>query len=136
MAQDYPHIFEGIKLDVMYIAQYDENSDTGTKYLGMPKMRRQNESKAEHKTPRTEDCYIPSKVLDGTDCKILLDTGASRSFVSKMFYLNCPSLHLLPKFVSKTKNIIVGNGQYVGVLFVIPIVINLQGHRFEVYTLV
>ena len=32
-------------------------------------------------------------------------------------------------------NIFVGNGQYVGVLFVIPVVINLHGHRFEEYTL-
>ena len=52
------------------------------------------------------------------------------SLMSKTFYLNCPSLHSLPQFVSKTKNILVGNVQYAGVLFVIPIVINLKGHRF------
>ena len=56
--------------------------------------------------------------------------------MSKTFYLNYPSLHSLPNFVSKTKVILVGNGQYVGVLFVIPVVINLEGHGFEVYTLV
>ena len=38
--------------------------------------------------------------------------------------------------VSKTKNIIVGNGQYIAVLFIKSVMINLQGHRFEVYTLV
>ena len=34
------------------------------------------------------------------------------------------------------QNIVVGNDQYVGLLFVIPAVINLQGHRIEVYALV
>ena len=38
--------------------------------------------------------------------------------------------------MSKTKNILVCNGQYIDILFFIPVVINLQGHRFEVYTLV
>ena len=38
--------------------------------------------------------------------------------------------------MSKTKNILVSSGQYISVFFVIPVVINLQGYRFEVYTLV
>ena len=29
-----------------------------------------------------------------------------------------------------------GNGQYVGVLFVIPIIMTIQKHRFEIFTLV
>ena len=29
-----------------------------------------------------------------------------------------------------------GNGQYVSVLFVIPVVIDIHGHRFEIFTLV
>ena len=29
-----------------------------------------------------------------------------------------------------------GNGQFVSVLFIIPIVIDIHGHRFEIYTLV
>ena len=30
----------------------------------------------------------------------------------------------------------VGNGQYVGVLLVIPVIIDIHGNRFEIYTLV
>ena len=30
----------------------------------------------------------------------------------------------------------VGNGQYVGVLFVIPVMIHIHGHRFEIFTLI
>ena len=36
----------------------------------------------------------------------------------------------------KEKNVLVGNGQYVGVLFVIPVMAYLHGQRFIVYTLV
>ena len=56
--------------------------------------------------------------------------------MSKTFYLNCLSLHSLPKFASRTKNILVVYGQYVGILFVIPLLINLHEHRVEEYALV
>ena len=69
----------------MYTAQYDENNDIETAYLGMHMMRRQDELKAEHKAPITGDCYIPGNLLDGTDCKILPDTGASKKCMSKAF---------------------------------------------------
>ena len=48
----------------------------------------------------------------------------------------CKSLHTLPKFASKTQRIHVGNGQFVSVLFIIPIIIDVHGHRLEIYTLV
>ena len=56
--------------------------------------------------------------------------------MSKSFYAKCKCLHALPKFVSHTQRIQVGNGQYVGGLFVIPMIINIHRHRFEIYTLV
>ena len=40
------------------------------------------------------------------------------------------------KFTSTTRRVQVGNGQYVGVLFVIPVIIAIQKHRFEIFTLV
>ena len=40
------------------------------------------------------------------------------------------------KFASKTQTIQVGNDQCVSVLFVIPVIIDIHGHRFEIYTLV
>ena len=30
----------------------------------------------------------------------------------------------------------VGNGQYVSVFFIIPVIVEISGHRFEIYTLV
>ena len=42
----------------------------------------------------------------------------------------------MPKFASKTQRIQVGNGQFVSVLFVIPVIVEVHRHRFEIYTLV
>ena len=62
--------------------------------------------------------------------------GASKSFMSKSFYKHCKSLHSLPKTASRTQRIQVSNGQYVSVLFIILVIIDVHGHRFKFYTLV
>ena len=43
---------------------------------------------------------------------------------------------LLTRFASKTQRIQVGNGQFVSVLFIILVIVDIHGHRFEIYTLV
>ena len=82
----------------------------------------------------TEQGYTVGKLLDGTECQILLGTGASKSFMSKSYHLHCNSLCSLPKFASKTQRIQVGNGQYVSILFMIQIIIVIHGHRFKIYS--
>ena len=99
-------------------------------------MTRGDDLMVEERFPITEQGYIVGKLLDGTECQILLDTGASKSFMSKSHYLHCKSLHSLPKFASKSQRIQGGNGQYVSILFVVPIVVNIEGHIFKIYTLV
>ena len=41
-----------------------------------------------------------------------------------------------PSSLQNTQRIQVGNGQYVSVLFVIPVTIDIHRHRFEIFTLV
>ena len=41
-----------------------------------------------------------------------------------------------PKFASKMQRIQVANGQFISVLFIIPIVIDIHGHRFKIFILV
>ena len=48
-------------------------------------MKRQDDMRAEHKVPTTEDCYMNKKLLDGAYCRTLLDTGASKSYMSMIF---------------------------------------------------
>ena len=84
----------------------------------------------------SENGYTLGRLLDGTECHLLFNTGASKSFMSKSFYMQCKSLHSLPKYASKTQRIQVGNGQCVGILFIITVIVDIHGHRFEIYTLV
>ena len=49
-------------------------------------------------------------LLDGIFYNILLDSGATRSFMSKQYDLRNKLLHCLSKFISKNKIIQVGNG--------------------------
>ena len=76
------------------------------------------------------------KVSDKTDCSILIDTGTIQSYMSKSFYMKSRTLHTLPKFAPSTQRIQVGNGQYVAVLFIIPVIIDVHEHIFEVLMLV
>ena len=99
-------------------------------------MARSTEVKAEENFPMTARGYTRGQLLYGTDCDVLIDTGASKSYMSKSYFLQCKLLHAMPKFTSTTKRIQVSNGQYVGVLFGIPVIITIQSHRFEVFTLV
>ena len=43
---------------------------------------------------------------------------------------------LFTQIYIKTQRIQVGNGQFVSVLFIIPVIVDNHGHRYEIYTLV
>ena len=97
---------------------------------------RDMEIKAKESFPITVHGYTKGKLLDGTKCGILVDTGMSKSYMSKSYFMRCKSLHSLPKFTSTTTRVQVGNGQYVGILFIIPVILTIQSHRFEIFMLV
>ena len=126
----------GVKSEILVTTRFNENSDLSTMYLGRTNVIRDNKIAAEEKFLISEQGYTTGRLLDGTECQILLDTRPSKPFMSKSHYLNCKSLHSLPKFASKTQRIQIGNGQYVGVLFVILTIIDMYGQRFEIHTLV
>ena len=133
---EYFNMYKGIQSEVISTTRFDENSDLSTTYLGRICMTRVNKIKEEERFPISDQGYTIGKLLDGTKCQILLNTGASKSFMSKSHYLCCKSFHSLPKFASKMQRIQVGSGQFISVLFIIPIIIDIHGHRFEIYTLV
>ena len=132
----YLDVYEGVYLEMVYANKFNENSDLSTMYLGQTKMTRDTKIKAEERFPITSQGFTSRKLLDGTECQILLDTGATKSYMSKSYYLQCKTLHAFPKFSSNTQRIQVGNGQYVSVLFVIPVIVDIHGHRFEIFTMV
>ena len=136
LKEEYLDRYEGVKSEILSTNIFDENSDLSLTYLCKVNVVKGNKITAEAKYPISEQGYTTGKLLDSTRCQILFGTGASKSFMSKPHYLHCKSLHSLPKFPSKTQRIQVGKGQYVSVLFVIPIIVDIHGHRFKVYTLV
>ena len=136
LKSEYLDVYEEVYAEIVSTNQFEENSHLSTTYLGQVNMTRDTEVRAEERFPFTAQGYTRGEVLDGTDCEILIDTGASKSYMSKSYFLGCKGLHALPKFASNTQRIQVSNGQYVGVLFVIPVIITIREHRFEVFTLV
>ena len=135
LCKEYLEAYEGVQLEIVSTTRFDENSDLSTTYLGKTDKTRNDKLKVEESFPISEHGYTVGKLLDGTECQLLLDTGVSKSFMSKSFYMQCKSLYSLPKFASKTQRIQVGNSQYVSVLFIIPVIVDIHRHRFEIYTL-
>ena len=115
--------------------RFDEDTDLSTTYLGQVDMTKSTKVKAEDNFPITACGYTKGKLLDHTECDILVNTGAVKLYMSKSYFLRCKSLHSLPKFTSTTTRIQVGNGQYASVLFVIPVIMTIQNHTFEIFTL-
>ena len=94
--------------EILNTTRFDENSDLSTTYLGKLHMTQADKLMIEEKFPITEQGYIVGRLLDSTECQVLLDPGASKSFMSKSHYLCCKSLQSSPKFASKTQRIKVG----------------------------
>ena len=96
----YLDMHEGVYTEMVYTNKFNENSDLSTTYLGQTKMMRDTKIKAEERFPITGQVYASGKLLNGTECQILLDTGATKSYMSKSYYLQCKTLQALPKFSS------------------------------------
>ena len=87
---EYLDVYEGIQSDIVSSSRFDENSVISTTYLGrIGQEESQDRLKAEESFPISENGYILGRLLDGTKCQLLLDTGASKSFMSKSFYMHC-----------------------------------------------
>ena len=136
LKEEYLDSYKGIQSEILNVTRFDKKSNLCTTYLGKSDRSKNDKLKAEESFPISEQGYTLGKLLDGTECQMLLDKGASNSFMSKSYYMHCKSIHSLLKFTSKMQRIQVGNGQFVSVLFIIPVIINVHGHRFEIYTLV
>ena len=136
LKEKYMDVYEDVFAEVVTTNRFDENVDLSTTYLGKLGMKREDIMKAEEGFPISEQGFVIGKVLNGEECQIFLDTGVSKSYMSKSYYLRCKTLHNLSKFASKTQRIQVGNGQYVGVLFAIPVIVEICSHRLEVFPLV
>ena len=101
LQEEYLDVYEGIQSDIVSSSRFNENSNISTTYLGKTGHKEsQDKLKAEESFPISENGYTLGRLLDGKKCQLLLDTSASKSFMSKSFYMCCKSLHTLPKFAT------------------------------------
>ena len=128
--------YDGIQSQISQETRFDENTDLSTTYLGKVDQTRKSVVRGEESFPISGQGYTLGKLSDKTECSILIDMGACKTYMSKSFYMRSRILYALPKFAPTTQRIQVGNGQYVAVLFIIPVIIEVHGHIFEVFTLV
>ena len=112
----YLDVYEDIYAEIVHVNKFNENSDLSMTYLGQIGMMRDTKVKAEERFPITGQGFASGKLLDGMECQILLDTGATKLYMSKSYYLQCKTLHALHIFSSNTQRIQVGKGQYVSVI--------------------
>ena len=83
LQEEYLDVYEGIQSDTVSSSRFDEHSDISTTYLGkIENTESQDKLKAEDLFPISENGYTLGRLLDGTECQPLLDTGTSKSFMS------------------------------------------------------
>ena len=84
---DYLDVYEGMYMEAISTDRFDEDTDLSTTYLGQVDVARNTEVKAEESFPMTARGYTKGQLLNGTDCDILTDTGMSKSYMSKSYFL-------------------------------------------------
>ena len=87
LKEEYFDKYDGIHTEISQVTRFDESTDLSTTYLGRMDMIRNVIIKAEEKFPISGQGYTSGKLLDNTECSILIDTGVSKSYMSKSYYM-------------------------------------------------
>ena len=103
LCEEYLDVYEGVQSEIVNTARFDDNSDLSTKYLSRSNNTKNDKLKAEGSVPISDCGYTSGKLLDGTECQLLLDIGEGKLFMSKSFYMRCKSLHSCPNLHPKHK---------------------------------
>ena len=84
---EYFNKYDGIFTDKSRATRFDESTDLSTTYLGKMDMTRDMIIKAEEKFLISVQGYTNGKLLDNTECSILIYTGASIIYVKIILYV-------------------------------------------------
>ena len=135
--QDISDIYEDIYADMVYASKSDENSDLSMTYLGQTEMTRSTEIKAEERLPITGQGFASGKLLDGMRMSNFIRHRCYKVIhVKVILYWDAKLYMHYPNSLQTCKESKWKNRQYVSVLFVIPVIIDIHGHRFDIFTLV
>ena len=107
-----------------------------TTYLGTDVISKKDHFTPEVRFPITSTSHTWGQLVGGSTMSILLDTGASKCYMSRAYFERNKLLHSLPRLKLTIKSLRVGNGNEVSAHFVIPVLLKIAGHKFEIYALV
>ena len=84
---DYLDVYDAVYVEVITTNRFDEDTDLSTTYLGQVDMSRKTGVKAEESFAMNAAGHTRGELLDSTECDILIDTGVSKSCMSKSYYM-------------------------------------------------
>ena len=136
LMKDFMDKFDSVTTKINTSGSFQDNRDVSTTYLGSDVIQKQDHFTPEVKFPITSTSHTWGQLVGGNTMNILMDTGASKCYMSRAYFERNKMLHGLPRLKSTIRCLRVGNGNEVNAHFVIPIVIKIAGHKFEIYALV
>ena len=129
--------FDEVSCELQNSSNFEEHVDVTTTYLGRYMAQGGPRTfNSENVISLDGKGITAGHLFDKTEVKVFYDSGASKSYMSKSFYDRTEYLHRIPKMRSTCTGIKIGNGAIIPVEFVFPVQIMIQGHLFEIYTIV
>ena len=129
--------YEGVQACLSVTANHDETTDVSTTFIGLVTEQSEHPTYTpEHSFPFDTRSCVKASLPNGEKFNILIDTGATRNYLSYGFYLECEYLKQLPKFKPLGPRVYMGNGEWVPTIHIIPVIFHVGNCAFEVFTLV
>ena len=108
LMEEYLDKFDSISNKLHDTKSFHDNRDVSTTYLGRGQITRDDKFHPQLSFLITSNSHTYGKVIGGNRMDILLDTGASKSYMSKAYYMRNSNLHALPKYETHIKSLQVG----------------------------
>ena len=128
--------FDGVVHYLHATEKFIDSRDISTTYLGVDNLSLRDYHVAECSFPIYSNSHTWGQLVGGSPIDMLIDSGASKCYMSKTFYDRNPSLHKLPKYKTNIQGLRVGSGELVPAHFLIPVVFKVVKHKFEILALV
>ena len=128
--------FEEVGNYLHLTSKFNDARDIATTHLGMEGISLKDRFTPELSFPIYSNCHTWGQVVGGSPLEILIDSGTSKCYMSKNYYMKNIQLHSLPKYASTISRLKVGNGAMVVAHFIIPVVFRVLKHKFEMFALV
>ena len=128
--------FEEVQNFLHLSGAFNDARDVSTTYLGTDQIMLKDHFQSECSFPIYSNSHTWGQLMGGQPFDMLLDTGASKCYMSTEFYKKNPQLYKLPKYKTMVKELRMGNQALSPAYFIIPVVFKIVRHKFEMYALV